>query len=153
MSHTEASSHLIILLVLMKHPHFFSFLPLKGAGIKNAYGPSIILFTILIRILIFPLSYQQIASTQMTQALNPKVQEIKEKYADNKDLQNQMTALLYQETKVTALHCTALHCTVLHCTALHCAPSTSYIIAPLHHHGCFEEEFFTIYRQLTIPAC
>ena len=68
---------------------------------KNAYGPSIILFTILIRILIFPLSYQQIASTQMTQALNPKVQEIKEKYADNKDLQNQMTALLYQETKVT----------------------------------------------------
>lgn len=36
----------------------------------------------------------------MTQALNPKVQEIKEKYADNKDLQNQMTALLYQETKV-----------------------------------------------------
>ena len=37
----------------------------------------------------------------MTQALNPKVQEIKEKYADNKDLQNQMTALLYQETKVS----------------------------------------------------
>ena len=36
----------------------------------------------------------------MTQALNPKVQEIKEKYAGNKDLQNQMTALLYQETKV-----------------------------------------------------
>ena len=67
---------------------------------KNAYGPSIILFTILIRILIFPLSYQQIASTQMTQALNPKVAEIKEKYADNKDLQNQMVALLYQETKV-----------------------------------------------------
>ena len=67
---------------------------------ENAYGPSIILFTILIRILIFPLSYQQIASTQMTQALNPKVAEIKEKYADNKDLQNQMVALLYQETKV-----------------------------------------------------
>ena len=73
---------------------------LQGAGVKNAYGPSIILFTILIRILIFPLSYQQIASTQMTQALNPKVAEIKEKYADNKDLQNQMVALLYQETKV-----------------------------------------------------
>jgi membrane protein insertase Oxa1/YidC/SpoIIIJ len=60
-------------------------------------------------VLIFPLSYQQIASTQMTQALNPKVQEIKEKYAGNKDLQNQMTALLYQETKViffkTVLEC------------------------------------------------
>ena len=39
----------------------------------------------------------------MTQALNPKVAEIKEKYADNKDLQNQMVALLYQETKVNDL--------------------------------------------------
>ena len=79
--------------------HTYSYIS-QGAGVKNAYGPSIILFTILIRILIFPLSYQQIASTQMTQALNPKVAEIKEKYADNKDLQNQMVALLYQETKV-----------------------------------------------------
>lgn len=76
---------------------------LQTAGVKNAYGPSIILFTILIRVLIFPLSYQQIASTQMTQALAPKVLEIKTKYADNKDLQNQMTALLYQETKVSSV--------------------------------------------------
>eukprot|EP00596_Hydrurales_sp_CCMP1899_P009004 CAMPEP_0119041616 /NCGR_PEP_ID=MMETSP1177-20130426/12673_1 /TAXON_ID=2985 /ORGANISM="Ochromonas sp, Strain CCMP1899" /LENGTH=364 /DNA_ID=CAMNT_0007007807 /DNA_START=163 /DNA_END=1257 /DNA_ORIENTATION=- len=76
---------------------------LKGAGVENAYGPSIILFTCLVRILILPLSYQQIASTEMTKALNPKVAEIKEKYADNKDLQNQMTALLYQETKVNPL--------------------------------------------------
>lgn len=63
------------------------------------HGPSIILFTVFIRTVLFPLNYQQIASTQKTQALNPKVQEIREKYANNKDLQNQMTALLYQETK------------------------------------------------------
>lgn len=72
-------------------------------GIENAYGPSIILFTFLVRSILFPLNYQQIASTQKTQALTPKLQEIREKYANNKDLQNQMTALLYQETKVNPL--------------------------------------------------
>jgi YidC/Oxa1 family membrane protein insertase len=59
-----------------------------------------VLFTIFVRTLLFPLNYQQISSTEKTKALTPKVQEIKEKYADNQDLQNQMTALLYQETKV-----------------------------------------------------
>ena len=49
------------------------------------------------------MNYQQIASTQKTQALSPKIQEIREKYANNKDLQNQMTALLYEETKVNPL--------------------------------------------------
>eukprot|EP01036_Dinobryon_divergens_P025148 gene25148-33668_t len=76
---------------------------LQAAGIENAYGPSIILFTLLVRTLLFPVNYQQIASTQKTQALSPKIQEIREKYANNKDLQNQMTALLYEETKVNPL--------------------------------------------------
>ena len=49
------------------------------------------------------MNYQQIASTQKTQALNPKIQEIRGKYANNKDLQNQMTALLYEQTKVNPL--------------------------------------------------
>ena len=70
---------------------------------KNAYGPSIILFTCIVRLFVFPLNYKQIASSQMTQALQPKVKEIREKYADDKNLQNQMTALLYQETDVNPL--------------------------------------------------
>lgn len=73
---------------------------LQARGVQQAYGPSIIMFTIFIRLILFPLNYQQIASTQMVQALNPKVQEIREKYADNRELQAQMTALLYQEAKV-----------------------------------------------------
>jgi membrane protein insertase Oxa1/YidC/SpoIIIJ len=47
------------------------------------------------------LNFQQLASTQKTQALNPKVQEIREKFPDNKEMQNQLVALLYQETKVS----------------------------------------------------
>jgi len=72
---------------------------LHARGVEQAYGPSIILFTVFIRLILFPLNYKQLASTQMVQALNPKVQEIREKYADNRELQAQMTALLYQEAK------------------------------------------------------
>jgi YidC/Oxa1 family membrane protein insertase len=76
---------------------------LQGAGIKEAYGPSIIIFTIIVRLLLAPLTYQQQESSQRTLALNPRLAEIREKYGDNKDMQNQMTALLYQETKVNPL--------------------------------------------------
>ena len=69
-------------------------------GINEAYGPSIILFTLLVRTIIFPLTYRQLSSAQRTQALSPKVKEIKEKFPD-KDTQNQMVALLYQETEVS----------------------------------------------------
>lgn len=50
--------------------------------------------------LLLPVTFNQLASTQKTQALSPKLKEIREKYADNKEMQNQMTALLYQETQV-----------------------------------------------------
>lgn len=36
----------------------------------------------------------------MIQALNPQVQQIREKFKDNKELQNQLVALLYDEAKV-----------------------------------------------------
>jgi YidC/Oxa1 family membrane protein insertase len=55
---------------------------------------------LLVRVIIFPLTYQQLSSSQMTQALSPKMKEIREKYPDDKQLQNQMIALLYQETQV-----------------------------------------------------
>lgn len=39
----------------------------------------------------------------MIQALNPQVQQIREKFKDNKELQNQLVALLYDEAKVVML--------------------------------------------------
>jgi hypothetical protein len=70
-------------------------------GLTQAYGPSIILFTVFVRLLLIPLNYQQISSTQMVTLLNPKIQEIREKFPDNKELQAQLTALVYQEAKVS----------------------------------------------------
>lgn len=50
-------------------------------GISNAYGLSIILFTCIIRLVLSPVTFKQLESTQRTQALQPIVAEIKEKYA------------------------------------------------------------------------
>jgi YidC/Oxa1 family membrane protein insertase len=75
---------------------------IASAGVENAYGLSIVLFTILVRILLFPVTYQQLASSQKTQALTPKIADIKAKYPD-KAMQSQLIALLYQESKVNPL--------------------------------------------------
>lgn len=75
----------------------------EKVGIENAYGPSIILFTILVRMVLLPLNYQQLLSSQKTQALSPKIAEIKMKFPDDKNIQNQMVAALYQETQVNPL--------------------------------------------------
>ena len=90
---------------------------------KNAYGPSIVLFTFFVRLVLLPLNYQQIASSTATQALQPKVQEIREKYADKPEIANQMVALLYQETKVCVWGgggwlggvCFRRHCIIFYC--------------------------------------
>jgi YidC/Oxa1 family membrane protein insertase len=67
-------------------------------GLKESYGPAIISFTVLIRLLILPLTFKQLKTSSQTQALSPKIAEIKEKFPDNKEVQNQLIALLYQET-------------------------------------------------------
>ena len=74
-----------------------------GGADSYAYGPSIVLFTLVIRVVLLPLAYYQIQSSQATTALTPKVKEIKEKFPDDKDMQNQVTALLYQEAQANPL--------------------------------------------------
>ena len=75
---------------------------IQGMGVEHAYGPSIVLFTVLVRLLLFPVTYLQLASSQKTLALAPKLAEIKAKYED-KNIQNQLIASLYQETNVNPL--------------------------------------------------
>lgn len=45
---------------------------LQGMGVSNAYGLSIIFFTVLVKIITFPLTYQQLSSTTKMQRLSPK---------------------------------------------------------------------------------
>ena len=72
-------------------------------GMQNSYGISIVLFTVLIRFILFPTTFLQMAVTEKTKALAPKLAEINEKYGNDPNLKSQMTALLYQETQVNPL--------------------------------------------------
>jgi len=62
-----------------------------------AWGGSIVLLTVLMRILIFPLFVKQIHSSRKMQALNPQIQDLRKKYKNDKQRLNQEMMKLYQE--------------------------------------------------------
>ncbi|EME29641.1 Inner membrane ALBINO3-like protein 2, chloroplastic [Galdieria sulphuraria] len=76
---------------------------LEGAGLPYAWGFSIILFTILVKLVTFPLNYKQMESTLSMQALQPKVKELQALYKDNPQLLNMETAKLYKESNINPL--------------------------------------------------
>ena len=67
------------------------------------YGVGIILLTIIIKILLWPLSRKSAASTAKMSALQPKMQELQAKYKDNPQRLNQETAELYKREGVSPL--------------------------------------------------
>lgn len=67
------------------------------------YGVAIILLTIIIKIVVFPITRKSYDSTSKMQALNPKIQEIREKYKDNPQKMNQEIQALYKKNKVSPL--------------------------------------------------
>jgi YidC/Oxa1 family membrane protein insertase len=62
-----------------------------------SYVLAIIIFTIIIRILIQPLMNKQMRSTRKMQMLAPEAEELKKKYANNQQKQQQMVMELYKE--------------------------------------------------------
>ena len=62
------------------------------------WGVSIILMTVLMRLIIFPLTRKNSESTLKMQALQPRMQELQTKYADNPQKMNEEMAKLYKET-------------------------------------------------------
>ena len=77
---------------------FFSKLLLAGLqwiheNVVGNYGWAIILMTVLIRILLFPLTHKSFVSMQKMQELNPKIQAIRQKYRSKlKDKQGRPNA-------------------------------------------------------------
>lgn len=63
-------------------------------------GIAIIILTVLIKLILWPLSHKSIKSQKSLQDLQPKINEIKKKYQDNKQLQGQAMIDLYKENKV-----------------------------------------------------
>ena len=67
------------------------------------FGVAIILLTVTIRTLIFPIAQRQFASMAAMKAIQPKMKAIQEKYKDDKARQQQEVMALYKTEKVNPL--------------------------------------------------
>ncbi|WUH99360.1 membrane protein insertase YidC [Spirillospora sp. NBC_00431] len=68
-----------------------------------AWGGSIILLTVLLRVILVPLFVKQIHASRKMQELNPKVQALRKKYKNDKQKLNQEVMKLYQENGANPL--------------------------------------------------
>jgi len=82
-----------ILLALLKFYH----------GIAGNWGVAIILLTLTVKALFFPLMQKQFVSSKRMQAIQPQLKELREKYKDNQTLQGQMTMKLFKEHDVNPM--------------------------------------------------
>ena len=64
------------------------------------YGLVIIVFTILVEIVLFPLTIQSLRSAKKMQKLGPKMNQIREQYKKDPSRMNKETMTLYQKEKV-----------------------------------------------------
>ena len=72
-------------------------------GVVGNYGIAIIIVTVLMRIIIFPLTLKQEKSMKKMRELQPELEKIKEKYKNNPQEYQQKTAELYRESGVNPL--------------------------------------------------
>ena len=75
---------------------------LGGFGFPN-YGLAIVLMTVIIKIILFPLTKKQIESTRAMMSIQPKMKEIQEKYKNDKVRLNQELAKLYKDQGVNPM--------------------------------------------------
>ncbi len=71
--------------------------------ITGNYGVAIIIFTILMKALLLPLTVKQQRSMMKTQKLQPLLMELQQKYANDKEKLNQETMKLYQKYQVNPM--------------------------------------------------
>jgi len=69
------------------------------------FGLAIIALTIIVRLILWPLTKRQLNSTKAMQGMQPKLQELQKKYAKNKEKLQQETMKLYKEAGINPLGC------------------------------------------------
>ncbi len=72
-------------------------------GYINNYGVGIILVTVIIKLLFWPISFKGMKSMKTMQKLQPKMTQIREKYGNDKDRMNREMMQLYKTYKVSPL--------------------------------------------------
>jgi YidC/Oxa1 family membrane protein insertase len=71
--------------------------------ITGNYGIAIILMTVAIKILLHPLTYKSFQSMRRMSALQPKINEIRERYKNNPQQMNREMQALYKKEKVNPM--------------------------------------------------
>lgn len=82
---------------------FFQWLLKACYQVVPNYGWSIILITILVRVLTLPIMNRQMRSMEKMRALQPRMKEIQAKYADDRQKQSEAMMAMYKETGVNPL--------------------------------------------------
>ncbi|MEL7444586.1 MAG: membrane protein insertase YidC [Pseudomonadota bacterium] len=72
-------------------------------GFAGNFGVAIILLTVIIRFLLFPIANKQFSSMAQMKAVQPKMKAIQERFKDDKQKQQQEIMKLYKDEKVNPL--------------------------------------------------
>lgn len=72
-------------------------------SIIGNYGWSMVIFTVLIKAVLMPFDYKSRKSMRRMTALQPQINKLQKKYANDKDKLNQKTSELYQREKINPL--------------------------------------------------
>ena len=74
-----------------------------GSMVISNYGVLIILFGVIVKLLLFPLTQKSFKSMAAMRELQPQLKEIQDKYKDNPEKQQKETIALYRKAKVNPL--------------------------------------------------
>ncbi len=88
------------LTTIFYQPLYNAFLGLMSALPWADAGMIIVLFTIIVRLILFPLSQKSIVSQIQMRVIAPELEKIKEKYKDNNQEQARQIMAFYKEKKV-----------------------------------------------------
>ena len=82
-----------------------NFLTLLSGYLFGSFGLAIVVLTVIIRLVTLPLTTRQLHSTRAMQAMQPKIAELRKKYAKDKQRLNEETMKLYKEEGVSPFGC------------------------------------------------
>lgn len=77
---------------------FFTAVLVATYSVVPNYGVAIILITLVVRLLMFPIMQRQMQSMKRMSAIQPRLKEVQEKYADDKQKQSEEMMKLYRES-------------------------------------------------------
>ena len=86
--------------IILYQPLFNCLVLLYNYVPGHDFGIAIIFLTIIIRIILFPISVKAVRSQRGLQKLQPKIQEVQKQYKDNKEKQAKAIFDLYKQEKI-----------------------------------------------------